>query len=350
MPSGVLAIDYEQQDYVLVVEHRWRETLTDVVTLDDMHQARRELAAMVVALSETILNEAIGGEYDVSGLVKWLRETGTPWFYEVTDVYFDVCARRDDAQPDKLERALAPVFARHGLPIEDDSGKILEDDQMQRTFRAFAVDLIQQHLKRRDGQPVPPEMADEILMWLGLQEPPAGSEPPQRFPEATKKVLVEMYGSEEAFGEAIKPLSVRIMGLYQFFLFGDPTHFDYAMEVPGLLVETNGEVLADNRTRWTFSAKEAYPSGYVMNCRSLEPRAAVVQEIFGKRVLSDRQTMLRFVELVRGNETVLGALRTCAAEKSAQPLLTVRDQTAPASPDTAVFDALIELLGAAPRG
>ena len=44
VPAGKLERQYTRNDAVFVVEHRWRETLTDVVTLDGMRKAREELA------------------------------------------------------------------------------------------------------------------------------------------------------------------------------------------------------------------------------------------------------------------------------------------------------------------
>ncbi len=248
LPAGVLAIDYQRNDYVLLVEHRSRETLTDVVTLDDMHVARRELADMLVPLVGKIVAEALGDEYDTSELVDWMHNTATPCLFEATDVLFDVSARGDASQLDKLMMALEPVFERHGLRLRDESGQLLTDNRLGLAVAQFAKGVIRQHVHRRDGQPVPEDIVIEMLQWLGLQEPGAAVERSQRFDEASQKVIVETFGSQEAFGEALKPLTARILGLYVSQIFGPPKQFDYVMEMPGVIVETNGQIASDTRS------------------------------------------------------------------------------------------------------
>ena len=92
--DGTLERDYERTDYVLLTEHRWQETLTDVVTLDDMHQAREELAEIAIPLAEKTLQLALGEQYDTQPLVDWMRQEVRPLLFEATDAYFDLRAAR----------------------------------------------------------------------------------------------------------------------------------------------------------------------------------------------------------------------------------------------------------------
>src|SRR5438874_2000432 len=80
--DGRLTVDYSRTDYVFVTEHRWRETLTDTVTLRDMHQACGELTDLAIDVGREILQEALGPDYDVADLVKWFQSEGRNWFRE----------------------------------------------------------------------------------------------------------------------------------------------------------------------------------------------------------------------------------------------------------------------------
>jgi len=346
LPSGVLAIDYERTDLVFVVEHDWRETLTDVVTLDDMHLARRELADLLLPVAEQTLVEGFGPEYDVSGLVDWLKNTGTPLAFEMADVFFVVRLQGRDSSSEVLVRNLEPVLARRGFKLRDAEGNLLSDEKLEAAIKEFAVGTVRDNVRRKDGKPVPQAKIEELFGSLGEpQDEAAEPRQPNPFAEALERAIREKFGSEEEFQEAFAPLAVRILGLYRSEIVGPARRFDYTMQMPGPIVESSGELLADNRTRFRFEAGQAYPAGYVMHCRSLENQTELEKQVFGKQVLDDREKMLRFVEIARGSATVLDALRQCAEEKSVKPLVEARDRTAPGSPDTAAFDAMIGLLG-----
>ena len=55
-------------DYVLVMKYEWNETLTDIVSLQDMQEAQRELTDLGIKMLRDIFEEALGPEYDFSDL------------------------------------------------------------------------------------------------------------------------------------------------------------------------------------------------------------------------------------------------------------------------------------------
>src|SRR4051794_13425117 len=86
---------------------------------------------------------------------------------------------------------------------------------------------------------------------------------------------------------------------------------DYTLSVPGKVVETNGQLLADDQVRWRFAAIEAYPLGYEMSCRSLEGQTRVQKDLLQEERLGTRATMLAYVALVGNNPKMLEVLREC---------------------------------------
>src|SRR5262249_21189075 len=72
-PDTGLRRRYARTDYGLVVEHRWEETLEDVVTLEDMRKARDEWLDLEIRVLEDAFAEAVGAEYDYSAFIKWLK-------------------------------------------------------------------------------------------------------------------------------------------------------------------------------------------------------------------------------------------------------------------------------------
>ena len=110
---------------------------------------------------------------------------------------------------------------------------------------------------------------------------------------------------------------VRILGQFDpSLLFGGRgrDRFDFTLEMPGVVVETTGQVLTDQRVRWEFYASEAYPHGYKMKCRSLEPNSVAQKKLLGRTLRNDRATMLAFVSLVSGDRELLDELRKCDKE------------------------------------
>jgi hypothetical protein len=344
LPDGKLIVDYQREDYGLVVEHRFKETLTDIVTIDDMHLARREMADLLIPLAPKILDEALGDKYDTSRLGDWLNQTATPWLFEISDVVFQSGVRRELSE-DKLAAALAPVCARRGLVLTDASGKLLDSAAMEDAVETYAAKVLRDTLRRRDGEDVSDEDVARILEWIGLKERPAnGDEPYRRYNEAVDKVIAEKFGGEEAFESALSPLLTRMLGLYAGELLGSPHDFHYTLQTPGPIVKTNGTLVSDRFVRWTFQGIDAYPFGYAMECESLAAQGELEKALLGRSVLTTREALVKYVDLVRSDPALRQALLTCAEQKNMAPFYQARDEAPAASAPEKAFDAMGKLL------
>lgn len=345
LPEGKLVIDYQREDYGLVAVYHWRETLTDIVTLDDMHRAREEFADLMIPLGQKMLERALGDEYDTTKLAEWFDKQGRPWFYEITDVVFTESAHGGLSE-EKLLVALAPVCARHGLVLTDESGELLEGESSDEVLTRFAKQVLRDHLQRRDGKQVSDKEIEKILQWAGLDGRPENSDEEFRpYDEAANAVLVEAFGSGEKFEATVKPLITRMLGLYAGDLFADPHHFQYTLETPGTIVKTNGTLISDRQVRWTFAGTEAYPFGYAMECESLVAQTDLETQLLGQSVLKTREALVDYLELVRGDETLRKALAACVAEKSMAPFYKARKELGWFSQSKDAFDGMQRLLG-----
>jgi len=313
--DGTLERQYEHNDYVLVTEHRWRETLTDVVTLDDMHLARHELAELVIPLAEKFLQQAYGEDHDIQPLVDWMHQEGRPLFDELTDAYFELATRKGTHDEAVLIATFEPILKRHGMSMRDEGGALIE---LNEVVGLRIKQLIVEKLRRRNGDPAAAETIADLMQWLGVETRPDGVEP-QRLNTIFEQVLAEKFSNEAEMKAKLHPLAVRILGIYGAHL-GPDRQFEYQHKMPGTLVETSGELMSDNETLWRFSDSQAYPFGYTMSCRSLEPNAALEQKLLARPVLTDRKAMLSYVDLVRKNEPLLAMMRICAADGSLTPL------------------------------
>jgi len=326
---GELVRESHRIDYVFVVEHQWDETLTDIVTLDDMHLARKELADFVIPLLSDIVEEALGDDYDWTAMEEWLRTEGSEWFFEITDVIYDL-ALRDMSQLESFEErvraGVAKVSARHGLQLGDAhdalSAKGAKADDSRRAIENFTIEKFHKLVHDKNGKPIDTatvrQIVDSHMLILG-----GGFDENNKFSQARAKVCERKWGGKEVVKRQTAELLSRVFGLY----WGTATRmFNYTLEVPGTVVETSGIQLSDNKVEWGFVAHQAYPAGYSMTCRSLSPQSDLQERVLGGQPLKNREAMLRFISLVNRQRELLPILKKCKTQASAQPLLQYHEQ------------------------
>ena len=309
LPDGKLERELTRTDLGLVEEFRWRETLTDVVTLTDMHKAREELADVAIQFGQDVFVEALGKDYDLSDLVQWLKTDGKAWFDEATDLLFAAGLSKDSADAKILQDELASSLERQGLKLKA-NGEWLKDNELQHAVQDFAVNLVGEKIKK-DGKAVG---RDVVLKWLAELNSKDGG----RFRLAAQKVVAQKYGGDKVFGKRVTTLVDRIVGLYAL---SPPSAFQYTMTFPGPVVETNGEIRgAGDKVRWRFRVADAYPLGYPMEARCLfVPEDG--RKLLGRdKPLSDREALTNYADLVHGDKGLEEAMRRCRSDKSLDPL------------------------------
>jgi hypothetical protein len=215
-------------------------------------------------------------------------------------------------------KGIAEICSRHGLALKEENPGDSSRD-MEQIIDDFAANLICRHVRRRkDDQPVDRPTALKLKHIFRLQRP---------FPDLGETVFSRMPGGREAFEDRCLSLLLRVTGNNLTDLFNIDT-FDCRVTMPGMLVETNGQLMGDNKTHWQFDRREAFPFGYVMQCRSLEPQIRIQERILGGRPLTDRGAMLEFTSLVQGDDfnghdpRILDALRECRTKGDLTPLIT----------------------------
>jgi hypothetical protein len=328
VPSGKLVRRYQRNDYVFVVEHRWREALTDVVTLADLRQAREELADLLLQVGEDSFQEAVGPNYDSRELFKWLRSEGKAMFAEITEARFiQYAARKGQGGDDAFKDELAAILARHGLALKA-QGQWLDDKGTEEALEKFCVaQLVRGVRDRKSGAAVDPATAATWLREMVKRNDKESEK--NRFEKAAAKVIDRKYQGQAALQRRLQALQVRVLGLYRgsLILPAPQSHaFHYTLMMPGKVVECNGQILTDNRARWQFGAEDAYPLGYEMSCSSLEAQPQNQRELLKGQPLADREGMLDYVKAVAGNDKLLAALEECRKQKSMAPLYELRKQ------------------------
>ncbi len=347
LPDVKLVRNYTRSDYVFVVEHRWLETLPDVVTLEGMHRAREELANLLIGVFHETFEEAAGKEYDDTALVKWLQTEGKTWAAELTDYLFvQFAAENWRTAPQTIWDGVAGICARRGLKLNVQGGT-LQEEGFKQALQDFWLDLVVRHVRsKKDNRPVDRETARSWFFDKPEVNPQPGDKGTKEdrplFSQAADTVIAGKYGDEDAFEKRVTKLVVRIIGI-RWIGFFSTQEFDYTLTMPGEVVETNGQVLSANRVRWRFDAKLAYPLGYRMWCRSLVAQTGEQQPLLTKEQrLDSREAMLEFSAVVRGQDRLVEALRECVKQKQWAPLYAYR-KSAATDPERTAVSRLFEL-------
>jgi hypothetical protein len=338
MPTAKLARDYKKIDCVFVTDHRWQEKATDTVTIASLRQGREELTVLGIDLGEAVFNEVLGKDYDATELLKWLRSDGKAWLTELTDYAFmHFLARRDLAPqnvkdvPVDILNGLADICDRYGLRLRENGQFIMDEKKLAHVAENFAYDLVSQKVVRRDTKkPVDRETLAAWAAELRKEMKKADAkDSPGRFEVAALKVIKDKFGFKEVAEAKAGAALLKIAGVHAF---GEGRAFDFDLTVPGPVVETNGTILAANRVSWHFSASDAWPFGYAMTCRVLEPQTKLQTELLKGEPLTSPETMLEFVKLMmletpakdpkapNQPPTLLEVMEQCRAQKTLAPL------------------------------
>lgn len=319
---------YTTRDLGLVTEHVWTETLTDIVSLDEMAKAREELAQLNMKLLRAALDEGLGRDYEYQDYVRWVGETESHFFAVFTEAAVQIRAAGGTPPDDEAAMKLFEgIAARHGLAgvFGDDFADKMEALLTQRTGAL---------IRRRDGATLEPGIVDLIVQAV-MQIGKGGDEglisfngqaDGAKFAAGMKRVVDSEFGGPEALEKKGEILFERMLGIT---FGGSDRHYDFGLTLPGTIVETNGTLESDSRVRWKFDLGEAWAFGYTMRCRSIEPNLDAQRAALGAERVTTRAAALRYVALVDGQDEVLRIVAWAVREKSAAPLVAYRAAVAP---------------------
>jgi hypothetical protein len=119
------------------------------------------------------------------------------------------------------------------------------------------------------------------------------------------------FQSDKQLDKQVKRNFLRMTGLYfPFqFLFVGPPEFEFAIVLPGELIETNGIGTKAGRTRWKFTGAGLFPDGYEMRARSLQIDRDRQMKLLGRVAIDDELEALEFMEAVGREVPLLEGVR-----------------------------------------
>ncbi|MDA0589160.1 MAG: hypothetical protein O2820_14710 [Planctomycetota bacterium] len=304
-------------DYGLLIEYSWQEVLTEVVKLGDAR------AAIVVATepggnaAARIVGEALGDDYDTSKLETWVATEGREWLLELFDGVFELALEKDVSE-EKVRESFARICRKHGLKVTLKTELEKEDSA---EFIRFLTQLFTQTIRKANGEKVDAKTAETLAGVIGGLNEPRHERLKSRLEEAGENFKQAWPGGPEALEAKTNRLATRIFGVHGS-IFDSPESFRFQMDVPGEIVETNGQIHSNGRVQWQFSGSDAWPSGFAMTVRSLDVQKSGVSLLAGAEFKPTRQNLVRIVEIIGDDEALRKVLQSCRDESSVVPLKT----------------------------
>lgn len=330
LPDQVSSFRVERviNEYGLLTEFRWTETLTEVVDLVEARRARREFGELFMGRIELAAQQLFEPEYDATEVLKWLRTDGLESFEDLAQAWLQTSRdHRVDGRNAAFVKVADKILAEQCRKLQIEPvgfAKFMElPKEAQDEFATkFFARLLTQKLKRRDGKPVEERRVLEQFLDEKQQQPHA------RVDAAYEAAFDEFPGGRKAFNDRAERLAAKHFGIHGLAdIFGRAEHFRCTVKMPGIVVETNGILIGDRDVQWKFQRNEAYPDGYAMQARSVVPNAAAISGLRADWP-TNRRCWLRLIELVEADTELAESLRQCGKQKSLDPLEQLL-QTAP---------------------
>jgi hypothetical protein len=235
---------------------------------------------------------------------------------------------------EQFANSLVEAAAGHGLNLRTAGGKIIEGNELDDAFHSILVSKVRETVREPSGERVDEATAVALLTKLGVVWD--GSSLSWEPTESWQRAVVARFGSEDAAKAKAAELIVRLFGVYQAGMFSPKRPFRYEMEVPGSVVETTGERVADDRVVWKFDAAAAFPLGYDMTVRSLAPNQPAQKAIFGTVRLKSVEQLTEYASLVKSDTGLADVMRRCVEAGTLKPFETHASEVTSAGADPAV--------------
>lgn len=320
-------------DWGLFKHYRFSETIHDLVTPEDIAGAQEELVDVGLLLAAGSLGDLLGPDvWNKSRLKARLDPEIKPvildWFVRIWKVISD--PRRDE---EVMTHRIAEITWRSaskiGLKLEpgllQQAMQDLGDSELAKSFVGAVADWMELEL-----QPAAPEgvgtgqnkgrrqiFPDFKSMMLGGE-----------FGLLWEDQMVKKFGDKQAGKDWLEGVGARLSGLFGprlFGLSGNPYRITLRVEMPGVLLKSNGYLSHSNRSFIEILPEHIYPSGAGIALESISWNLGKLAALPGSRIEPTNEDALHFESIVGGEQgkpdpLVLEALNQCIATWSLGPL------------------------------
>jgi hypothetical protein len=310
---SALTRQFARTDFGLFVEYRWQETVTNAVTRARFVEGIEEFLQVIGPCVTSGLPDALGDDYDAAPLVTFLQKEAPAGIKELAATYYD--ARLHRLSEEATYRQLIEVLKQRGFVWKEKAKDPIEE---------IVKVVIQKYVRRADGKSITADDANKILDLIGNFD----------WKSHNEKFGFEEGKLEAAFNSAF--------GIYPLINLSNGTEsFDYSLELPGTMLESNGRLRKPNQTFWKFSVDDTFPVGYEMTARSVAYNLDAQKKVCGRVVVGDGRAVEEFINLVGRDGPLLEAVRNACVQGKLDPIESLRPGEHVSAPELRAVKALL---------
>ena len=147
--ASELVRSYERRDFGFVIEHRWSERLTNIVTRAGFLKARDEFLDLAMPLAVQGIEQVYGGKYDVTGFLRYFQTEGRQFLEQAAEALYDSTVAHEPEREQAVR--LARVAERFGLDLFDAKGALVTSMEGDARLEDFFRHRILLGVRHRDG-------------------------------------------------------------------------------------------------------------------------------------------------------------------------------------------------------
>ena len=334
-------VDYRTEDLLFGTRHLYRERFVDAVAPENQKQARRELVDFAIHFLKAAVRHEFDHRYDPAGFDSFAHEQLEPLFDQLIEIYWNERRLMTKADPHTgltgFDRALAralKLLEPLGLLLDRE----LEEEENLARFRAWFQELLANTLEPLHPSSSRPRPGD--FDYLFPEE-----EPLSGLTLALERAAEREYGGVQEARDAFEILLLGVTGTY-----GSPPaeaefRFDCAVELPGLLLRSNGFLESDRSAFWLFEGPEIFPDGFLLEAESVVIDTRRLGRIRELKSALDRRDMVLLIQRLEGvdakqRQVLAKVLDECAR----QGTLEAHAQMELDEPTARQFDRVIEVV------
>jgi hypothetical protein len=288
-------ISFKKADILFGTHYLYRERFSDAIEPEDLGAARDALIDQCVRFVRGAARHEFGREWNLESFDGWVKKDVRPLLVDLMEIWYSEQRNFDRKDPHTgktgFDRAVTRARARlerAGVTLDEDLNAPLN----RLLIEAWLSDQLALHLtKKTTGA----RAKAEDFKYL-FPEPPLAAEW-SGLARVTEATAVQEYGSVDAAKASFEKSFLAVTGTY-----GIADHnyrFDCAVEMPGTLLRTNGNVEGDSSAFFVFEGNDLFPRGVTLELESVVLDTALcarIRELRTDLTARDAAWIIRFLE------------------------------------------------------
>lgn len=306
-------VQFQTEPILFGTRYLYRERFVDAIQPEDQEEARKELIQFVVQFINAAIRHEFGSRYESGVFELWTEKKLTPVLHDLIEIYWSERRALGKVDPHTgqtgFDRAVMHAVKRVGRlglvldPELDKPGNVV-------VLQSWFSKLMARTLKPRNRSAQPPQATDFAYLF------------PEESPLAGLEIMMERAAEREhgSMEEAEQQFQRNLLGVTG--TYGSPPaeaefRFDCAVEMPGVLLKTNGNLESGQAAFWLFEGQDIFPHGFSMEAESVVidgSRLARIRELKSTLDLRDVVLLIRRLKDVSAEDRaeMSGILDQCA--------------------------------------